>query len=515
MKLPACIPAFLLVIASAAAQPAPVPSTGQTRCYNATSVITPPAAGQPFSGQDAQQASRHTMGYTISGDSLTVLDKVTHLTWQRGADTNGDGRVTPADKLTHAQALLRPAALNAMRFGGFDDWRLPTIRELYSLITFVGTDPNPNGSSTVGLVPFIDTTVFAFAYGDPAAGERIIDAQYASATTYTARTMGNNETAFGVNFADGRIKGYPKGTSPGGQPFRSFVLCVRGTSAYDSHAYIDNGDSTVTDRATGLMWAKEDQGVTLNWQDALAHAAAMNARHWLGYDDWRLPHVKELQSIVDYTRSPAFSGTAAIDPVFGCTAMTNEAGQEDWGCYWSSTTHASQNGQGAAAAYVAFGRGMGFMNGAWIDVHGAGCQRSDPKAGDPAQFPQGRGPQGDAIRILNRVRLVRDAAGATGALDARQRHPELELAQNWPNPVTSSTTISYAIPAAAHVRLTVTDLLGREVAVLVDAWLPAGVHAAHFDAAGAGRANGIWLYRLDAGQQSLTRMMVRARHPGQ
>ena len=43
-----------------------------------------------------------------------------------------------------------------------------------------------------------------------------------------------------------------------------------------------------------------------------------------------------------------------------------------------------------------------------LDVHGAGAQRSDPKAGDPAAFPHGRGPQGDVIRIYNYVRCVRD-----------------------------------------------------------------------------------------------------------
>ena len=43
----------------------------------------------------------------------------------------------------------------------------------------------------------------------------------------------------------------------------------------------------------------------------------------------------------------------------------------------------------------------------YVDVHGAGAQRSDPKAGDPAMFPHGRGPQGDVIRIFNYVRLVR------------------------------------------------------------------------------------------------------------
>jgi hypothetical protein len=51
---------------------------------------------------------------------------------------------------------------------------------------------------------------------------------------------------------------------------------------------------------------------------------------------------------------------------------------------------------------------------AWLDVHGAGAQRSDPKQGDPAEFPNGRGPQGDAIRILNFVRLVRDADPTSG-----------------------------------------------------------------------------------------------------
>ena len=44
----------------------------------------------------------------------------------------------------------------------------------------------------------------------------------------------------------------------------------------------------------------------------------------------------------------------------------------------------------------------------YVDVHGAGSQRSDPKAGDPAMFPHGRGPQGDVIRIYNYVRLVRN-----------------------------------------------------------------------------------------------------------
>ena len=64
--------------------------------------------------------------------------------------------------------------------------------------------------------------------------------------------------------------------------------------------------------------------------------------------------------------------------------------------------------------YVSFGRALGWMQfplgfGEYLllDVHGAGAQRSDPKTGNPADFPHGRGPQGDVIRINNYVRLVR------------------------------------------------------------------------------------------------------------
>ena len=95
--------------------------------------------------------------------------------------------------------------------------------------------------------------------------------------------------------------------------------------------------------------------------------------------------------------------------MFNVTSITNEEGQLDYPYYWASTTHVSYPDQGGSAAYVAFGEALGYMNNAWIDVHGAGAQRSDPKAGNPDNWPTGHGPQGDAIRIYNYARCVRDA----------------------------------------------------------------------------------------------------------
>ena len=413
-----------------ASQPYPVVDTSQIKCYDNRGEIAPPKPGQPFYGQDAQFQG-HPASYTPGADGLTVRDNVTGLTWQRSPDVDGDDELLQADKLTMSQAEALPARLNAARFGGFDDWRLPTIKELYSLFDGRGTDPSgPSDADTSQLTPYIDTKYFKFAYGD-VTGERVIDSQYATSTRYVGQSSRGYGKVFGVNFADGRIKGYDLQMPGGGREKKFFVICVRGNPAYGKNGFLDNGEGTITDRATGLVWSKNDSGKGMNWENALAWVQAKNTEKFLGFSDWRLPSVKELQSIVDYTRSPDTTRCPAIDPRFICTAITNEVHQVDYPFYWSATTHAGFQG-GRAAMYLAFGRAAGWMpsramaggppekagprkgnlNRAdgdyrYVDVHGAGSQRSDPKTGDPAMFPHGRGPQGDVIRIYNFVRLVR------------------------------------------------------------------------------------------------------------
>ncbi len=386
-----------------------VVDTGQTGFYNNTTAIAAPSFGDAFYGQDAQFAGNQP-SYTVSGDGLTVLDTVTGLTWTQGADWSGNGVLNASDKMTYAEAVAYVDTLNAQNYGGYNDWQLPSIKQLYSLIDYRGTDPNPMAGNSAGLTPFIDDSAFEFAYGDTSAGERIIDSQWATSTLYVGTVMNGTQAMFGVNFADGRIKGYPAVGGPGGVDKEYYVRFCRGNDAYGVNDFKDNGNGTISDGATDLMWAQSDSGVGMGWEDALAWVQQKNAENYLGHNDWRLPNAKELQSLLDYTRSPDTTGSAAIDPLFDATAITNEAGQADYAFYWSGTTFLRFTGSASAAVYVCFGRGLGSMNGVdVIDVHGAGCQRSDPKDGDPGDYPSwGNGPQGDVQRVFNYVRLVRD-----------------------------------------------------------------------------------------------------------
>ncbi|MBN2722966.1 MAG: DUF1566 domain-containing protein [Deltaproteobacteria bacterium] len=374
--------------------------TAQLGCYSDINSYGCMPSGYPYSGQDAQYKG-NLPSYTDNGDG-TVTDNVTGLMWIKTPDINNDGVINIEDKLTWSEIPSYVENLNEISYANYSDWRIPSIKELYSLINFNGTDPS-NGDES-NLIPFIDTDYFGFDYGDTDANERTIDSQYASSTLYVSTRFG--QLLFGVNFADGRIKGY--GTTMGDGSEKTFLLlCVRQNPSYGENVLTDNGDGTVSDESTSLMWAQNDSAEPMLWSDAFEYASEMNSQNYLGYNDWRIPSIKELQSIVDYTKSPDTTSSPAISDLFNSTSFINERLEEDWGYYWSSTTHLASNGTASAGTYISFGRALGYMNDEWVDVHGAGAQRSDPKTGDPADYPTGFGPQGDAIRIYNYVRLVR------------------------------------------------------------------------------------------------------------
>jgi photosystem II stability/assembly factor-like uncharacterized protein len=83
---------------------------------------------------------------------------------------------------------------------------------------------------------------------------------------------------------------------------------------------------------------------------------------------------------------------------------------------------------------------------------------------------------------------------------------EFSLEQNYPNPFNPTTTIEYSIPQAGLVTIQIYDILGREVATLVDEYLPAGTYETEFSANGL--ASGIYFYKLTAVNFSQTRKML-------
>ncbi|HJO93963.1 MAG TPA: DUF1566 domain-containing protein [Victivallales bacterium] len=391
----------------------PLVDTGQVKCYNNYRKIPYPESGSSFYGQDAEYVS-NTPKYKDNSNG-TVTDLNTGLMWSKTVEKN---KVS----LIEAERIAE-----RMTLGGYSDWRVPSIKELYSLIDFSGytgfTGRQFHNNAPSNAIPFINTDYFDFAYGNTNNGERYIDAQWLTNTKYVSKTMGGADTLFGVNFADGRIKGYGYQRRGMRREKKFYVRYVRGNISYGKNHFLNNKNGTITDKATGLMWMQNDSGKSMKWQQSLAYADNLK---YAGYNDWRLPNAKELQSIVDYTRSPDATDSAAISSLFNITSIKNEAGKKDYPCFWTSTTHLDGPNPGRSAAYITFGRAIGKMHGKIMDVHGAGAQRSDPKTGSKTF----RGPQGDAIRVYNYVRCVRG-----GSVKHRTKEPYVNK-NKYPNKIT-------------------------------------------------------------------------------
>jgi hypothetical protein len=349
----------------------PVVDTGQIRTYDEEGEILYPKSGDVFYGQDAQFEGIQ-FSFKDNGDG-TVTDNNTGLMWQQ---------VPSPDGFSWEEAI---EYCNELELGGHDDWRIPTLKELFAISDF-----------SKGW-PYLDTNYFSLATDHLGKDEQFWCAEdYKVGTTH-----GNMKSAFGVNHATGHIKAYPAGKGPNGG---KHVRAVRG-DVYGVNQFVDNQDGTITDEATGLMWMQSDTGTAMEWEDALAYAENATTG---GYVDWRLPNVKELQSIVDYSgRLPA------IDPLFDCTPITNEAGEPDFGYYWTSTSAQFSSSKPGYyyAWYVAFGRAV---DASGHDSHGAGAVRFDSKT---RMGPQGEGGE----RYVNYVRLVRG-----GTAVARSSGPAIE-----------------------------------------------------------------------------------------
>jgi len=162
----------------------PVVGTSQTKCWDSAGNVITPVLGEAFFGQDAQFT--HTAPvYTKSSDGLTVKDEVTGLTWQKGYDT---------ENYYWASIQTVVDNLNNQKYGGYNDWRVPTIKELYSL-----------WNMSTGW-PYINTEYFTITYSTE---EDLSHAIFWSSEKYTGvlgNISGGHGEAAGDELAFGTAK---------------------------------------------------------------------------------------------------------------------------------------------------------------------------------------------------------------------------------------------------------------------------------------------------------------------
>ena len=248
-----------------------LPDTGQSASYTATP------------GEDAD--------FTINAPSFkdngneTITDNITGLIWQK---TDG-GEMT----FENAQTFCKTLTL-----GGTTGWRLPTSHELFSINNFDKVNPA------------LDQTYFTKTV-----------AEYWWSSDLRADLASN----VWVTNAGGGIGAHPKTeTISAGGTKRFHVRAVRtnSTIALPAIHFKENGDGTITDNYTGLIWQKIQNATTLTWEEALIYATGLSLG---GKSDWRVPNIRELQSLND---------EKLVKPSFDKNIFSNILS----GNFWSSTS---------------------------------------------------------------------------------------------------------------------------------------------------------------------------------
>ncbi len=297
-----------------------LPRTGQTKCYNAAGTELASCAGTGQDGDIQAGAAWPSPRFVVSGENSNIIqDKLTGLEWSKDGGTPtvaGTPTCTGGTK-TWQSALDYVACLNTNNYLGHNDWRLPNINELRSMLT---TDQVVQSTWLIGQ------------------GFANVQSLYWSSTTHISSILGTirarhvdmsiNQGGDGSDPKTSNFYAWPVRTSSNGSllPKTGQTSCYdtgglpiscantgqdgekqSGVAWPDTRFVVGTGAEAecITDKLTGLIWAKNGNlsGGKL-WQGALDFVASINSGAGLcGYKDWRLPNRNELSSMFNSEQS--------------------------------------------------------------------------------------------------------------------------------------------------------------------------------------------------------------------
>ncbi|TGN00514.1 DUF1566 domain-containing protein [Leptospira yasudae] len=310
--------------------------TGQTSCWDGAGT----AISCSGTGQDGELQNGSTSSLTgptnVTGTDYTTTDNLSGLIWKSCEEGQTGSTCTGApSSLSWAASLTACTSLNSPGYGNRTDWRLASLREYATMLNYSGSSPATY------------TSFFPNANG---VGHWSSDRDPNAPGTQSVY----------VSFTDGIVGLTIQGNT-------NDARCVSG-SALPSLSFKNNGDSTITDINTGLIWMQCTVGhsgstcntgiaTSLTWSNALTACNSSTQ----GGRRWRLPSVNELRSILDLSvGNPSISGA-----YFPNTLATN---------YWTSTSYTNP----ADAWVIHFGASNNVMNLTKPSVAYARCVSTGP-----------------------------------------------------------------------------------------------------------------------------------------
>jgi subtilisin family serine protease len=343
------------------------------------------------------------------------------------------------------------------------------------------------------------------------------------------------EGALMYGVSPSRLSNSARGISEKDSSFKAIKnisLYIPGKAA-DEHSFCIFNDDGALDKKLGIetqfsgyAWHKEanDKFIILYYKMINKSGSDISGLYTGLYMDWNLTLNGEQADNVSYDINGGFGyayrAADASSPYVGCALLSGGG----------VNFYAIENGARDGGVGVYSGSGGFTRSEKWLTLTN-GLKKTKVENGD-ASFVISEGPDiikaGDTINVAFAVSAADNLDGlGASILLARERYKlinpditgvdsrpsagpkEYSLAQNYPNPFNPSTVIKYAIPSAGNVNLKFYDVLGREIATLVNEYKPAGEYSVEFNCGKL--ASGVYMYKIEAGGFSRVRKMILAK----